>query len=147
MKIIDSFTVQSPLNIVWDYLLNIEEMSKCVPGVESVDAVDENTYNGKLKVRVGPISASFNGTVKITEITPTNRIVAEISGDDRGSATSVKATFESLLEEVEEGTKVNYQMDLNLRGRLAQFGSAVVSATAKKMTAEFAKNLRKSIEN
>jgi len=147
MKIEDSFTVNAPIETVWEYLLNIEEMSKCVPGVSGVEALGGDDYEGQLVVKVGPISAAFSGKVKLTQTEAPHLIAAEVSGDDRASATAVKATFQSTLAEIEGGTQVTYMMDMNLRGRLAQFGSAVINATAKKMTAEFAKNLRNAIES
>lgn len=147
MKISDSFIVQAPIETVWDFLLDIERMSQCVPGIESVEAVDDKTYRGKLRVKIGPISTAFNGMVELTEVEPPHRLVASVSGDDKTKGSAVKAAFESTLESVDNGTQVNYQMDLNLRGKLAQFGSAVVTATAKKMTAEFTKNLRVNLES
>lgn len=147
MKITDSFTIQAPVETVWDFLLDIERMSQCVPGVESVEAVDETTYRGKLRLKIGPISTTFKGLAELTEVEPPHRLVASISGDDKAKGSTVKASFEANLVAVEGGTQVNYQMDLNLRGRLAQFGSAVVTATSKKMTAEFTKNLRAALES
>jgi len=147
MIVSDNFFVEAPLQVVWDYFMDIEKVSRCVPGVESVEEIDKNAYTGKLSVRVGPISTSFSGTIDITEVVPPNRLVANISGDDRASASAVKAIFASTLEEADGGTLVSYQVDLNLRGRLAQFGSVVVNATAKKMTAEFVNNLRAQIES
>ena len=147
MQIKDGFLVQAPLETVWDFLLNIEEMAQCVPGVDSVEAIGDDSYVGIIKVKVGPIAAAFNGTVTLKETEAPHRIVADITGDDPTSATAVKAAFESILEAVDGGTQVNYEMDVNLRGRLAQFGSAIVRATAKKMTAQFADNLRAQLES
>lgn len=147
MKITDSFTIQAPVETVWDFLLDIERMSLCVPGVESVEKVDDSNYQGVLRLKIGPISTTFKGMVELTEVERPHHLVASISGDDKAKGSVVKAAFESTLVPVDGGTQVNYQLDLNLRGRLAQFGSAVITATTKKMTAEFTKNLRAILEN
>ena len=75
-----------------------------------------------------------------------NRIAGTVEGDDKSSASSVKATFTGTLNPVAGGTEAAFQVDANLRGRLAQFGGPVIAATAKKLTAEFAKNLRVQLE-
>ena len=146
MKISDTFTIQAPSQTVWDFLLDIERMSLCVPGVESIEALDESTYRGNLKVKVGPISARFSGLVRLLETKPPRRLVASLEAEDKAIASLIKGTFSSELEGAGSGTKVTYEMDVNLRGRLGQFGTAVTAATARKMTAQFADNLRKALE-
>lgn len=147
MQIKDSFVIKAPQDKVWEFLFDIPKLSKCVPGIESVEAVDDKTYHGKLVVKVGPIRSEFGGTVILTEVDAPNRIAGTVEGDDKSSASSVKATFTGTLTPVEGGTEAAFQVDANLRGRLAQFGGPVITATAKKLTAEFAKNLRVQLEN
>ena len=137
MKIEGSFTLRASLPIVWDYLLNIEEMSQCIPGVKVLETVDATNYRGMLQVTIGPIKAKFGGTVTLLEIEPPRRLVAAFEADDKGNASKVKASFISVLNPIAEGTEVTYIMDVNMRGRLAQFGQAVVKGTAKKMVDVF----------
>jgi uncharacterized protein len=146
MKIEDSFTLQAPPETVWAFLLDVEHMSQCMPGVEGVAAIDDNSYRGRLKIKIGPIAAAFDGTVTFDRLEPPNHLAATIAADDRGSASSVKAGFTSTLLPVPEGTQVSFAVDLNLRGRLAQFGLAVVRGTARKMTAQFSECVQKSLQ-
>ncbi len=147
MQIDDSFVVRAPREKVWELFFDVERMGRCVPGIESIERVDDTTYRGKLKVKVGPIAAAFNGTAALTEVDPPHRVVALLEGDDKSIVSFVKATFTSTLSPVEGGTQVVYQMDMNLRGRLAQFGTAVFGATAKKVTAEFVGNVKAQLES
>jgi uncharacterized protein len=147
MQIKDSFVINAPQEKVWDLLFDIPRLSKCVPGIESVEVVDDKTYRGKLVVKVGPIKSEFTGTVTLTEVAAPNRIAGTVEGDDKASASLVKASFSGTLAAVEKGTEAAFVVDVNLRGRLAQFGGPVISATAKKLTAEFAKNLRAELEH
>jgi carbon monoxide dehydrogenase subunit G len=147
MQINDSFLIRAPREKVWDFLLDISRLGPCVPGVESVEKLDERTYRGRLVLRVGPIKSDFGGTVKLTEVEAPHRIAGTVEGDDRSSASSVKAGFSGTLAEVEGGTEAAFVVDLNLRGRLAQFGGPVITATAKKLTADFARNLRTQLEH
>jgi len=147
MQIKDSFTINAPQEKVWELLFDIPRLSQCVPGIESVEVVDDKTYRGVLVVKVGPIRSQFTGMVTLTEVEPPQRIAGSVEGDDKTSASSIKATFSGTLAAVEAGTAAAFVVDLNLRGRLAQFGGPVINATAKKLTAEFAKNLRAQLEH
>lgn len=147
MQIKDSFTIAAPQEKVWELFFDIPRLSQCVPGIESVEAVGDKTYRGKLVVKVGPIKSQFSGLVTLTEVEPPQRIVGTLEGDDKASASSVKASFSGTLTSVEAGTETAFVMDVNLRGRLAQFGGPVINATAKKLTAEFVRNLRAQLEH
>jgi carbon monoxide dehydrogenase subunit G len=139
MLLKDSFIIEAPVAAVWALLQDVRHIAACVPGAEKVEDVGPDTYAGVLRLKVGPISASFAGQVTIIERIPPEKLVAEVGGQDKGSASSVKAIFTGRLSAVERGTQLDYELDMALRGRLAQFGLAVVQGTAKKMTAEFAR--------
>lgn len=145
MQLKDSFTVQASIENVWKFLIDLEQVGQCMPGVESLEAVDDTTFTGKLKVKVGPISAAFSGTAKLIELDEPHRLVADISGDDKASASAVKAAFSATLEEIEDGVRVNYDVDVTIRGRLGQFGLTVIRGTAKKMTAKFVECLQEKL--
>jgi carbon monoxide dehydrogenase subunit G len=146
MLIKDSFVINAPQQKVWNFLFDIPRLSQCIPGIDSVEVVDDKTYRGKLVVRVGPIKSEFTGKVTLSEVDVPNRIAGTVEGDDKSSASSVKATFTGTLTPAEGGTEAAFQVEANLRGRLAQFGGPVINATAKKLTAEFAKCLREWLE-
>ena len=137
MLIKDSFTLSAPQEDVWSLLQEVERIGGCVPGVEALVPTEADTYQGTLKVKIGPISAAFGGQVKFVERAAPERMIAEISGQDRLSSSLVKATFTGTLIPAENGTQLAYEMDVALRGKLGQFGGAVLQATAKKMTAQF----------
>ena len=146
MHIKDSFIIKAPQDKVWEFLFDIPKLSECVPGIESVEAVNDKTYKGKLVVKVGPIKSTFSGTVNLTDVEAPYRIAGSVEGDDRASASSVKALFIGTLKSVDGGTEAAFEVEANLRGRLAQFGGPIITATAKKLTAEFANNLRERLE-
>ena len=146
MQIKDSFIIKAPQEKIWEFLFDIPKLSQCVPGIESVEVIDDKTYRGKFVIRVGPIKSEFGGTVTLTKINAPNEISGTVEGDDKSSASSVKATFTGTLKTIEGGTEAAFEVEANLRGRLAQFGGPVITATAKKLTAEFARNLRAQLE-
>lgn len=146
MLIKDSFVINAPQEKVWDFLFDIPKLSQCIPGIESVEVVDEKNYRGQLVVRVGPIRSAFNGAVTLTEVNAPDRIAGTVEGDDKSSASSVRASFTGTLKAKDGGTEAAFEVEANLRGRLAQFGGPVITATAKKLTAEFAKCLKERLE-
>ncbi len=145
MQIADSFTVEAPIEAVWGFFFDLDRMRQAVPGVESIEPVDADTYRGRIRVKVGAIAASFGGLATITDKDPPQRLAARLQGEDKTVASFVQGTFTSSLRPVPAGTEVTYQLDVTLRGRLAQFGTAVVNATAKKMKAEFTSRLRAAL--
>jgi carbon monoxide dehydrogenase subunit G len=147
MQIVDSFVIKASRDDVWNFIFDIPRMSKCIPGIEAVEIIDDKNYRGKLVVKVGPIKSEFGGTVTLTEISAPDRIAGSVEGDDRSSASSVKASFSGTLTSVEGGTQAAFVVDANIRGKLAQFGGPIINATAKKLTAEFAKNVRAELEH
>lgn len=147
MLIKDSFVINAPREKVWDFLFDLPKLSQCIPGVESLEALDGKTYRGKLVVRVGPIQSAFSGIVTLSIVDAPHRIAGSLDGDDKSSASSVKATFTGTLKAVDAGTEAAFEVEANLRGRLAQFGGPVITATAKKLTSEFARCLREKLEH
>lgn len=146
MRITNTFTVSAPLQNVWDFFFDLERMGSCVPGVEHIEKVDETHYNGTIQVQVGPIRARFAGTVELSEVEPPHRLVGIIQARDRGTASLIDAKFESELTASDAHTcQVMYDVDLTVRGRLAQFGGAVIEETARQLTNAFAFCLQRQL--
>jgi carbon monoxide dehydrogenase subunit G len=143
----DSFMVEVPIGEVWAFLQDIPRLSACMPGIEDVEEIEPDLYRGVLKVKVGPLSATFSGQVKVLERVPPERLVALVEGEDSSSGSSAKATFTGVLSQEGGSTKLEYEMDVSLRGRLAQFGFAVIRGTSKKMTSIFARNLQEALNS
>jgi carbon monoxide dehydrogenase subunit G len=151
MIIEDRMRLAASLEEVWNFLVDIPKVSTCMPGVEDVKEVKPDVYEGTLKVKIGPVSASFGGVVSIVERVPQQHLAARVEGRDKMTSSSVTATFEADLAPAGEGapasTELVYKMDVGMRGRLSQFGMAVFKATAKKMTAQFAECLQNNLSS
>lgn len=148
MIIEGDFTVDAPIQKVWDFLVDIERMSLCLPGVEQVEQTAENTYSGIVTVKVGPIAASFRGEAKILEQDAPKLLRAKLQGKDRKTASMVTGEFSSEIRALEEKVShVGYRFDLNIRGRLGQFGQAVILDTSKQLTNAFIECVRARVEN
>lgn len=140
MLIEQTFVIDAPQQVLWDFLFDIPRMSACMPGVEKVEALDDKTYAGLLKVKVGPIAAHFGGKVTLLEVEAPHRLVAKAEGNDARTASLVSATFTAALKPLSDTqTEVAYQIDFAVRGVLSRYGQGVMREVAKNMTAQFAR--------
>jgi carbon monoxide dehydrogenase subunit G len=146
MIIQETFTIDAPIQQVWDFFLDINQVSKCVPGAE-IRQVDPASYEGTLTIKVGPIGASFSGSVTITSRTPPTAIEASVKGKDKMTGSMVDGKFASALKPLAPNqTEVSYQIDVAIRGKLGQFGQTVIQDTARRISAEFLSCVKAQIE-
>ncbi len=146
MELDHSFTVPVPPDQAWDVLLDVKTIAPCMPGA-TVDEVDGNVVNGRIKVRVGPVSLTYKGTAKFTERNPdTHVVVVEAAGKETRGAGTASATIRSALvpDASGSGTQVSMHTTMNVTG-LAQFGRGVIVEVGGKLVEQFAANLAKLI--
>src|SRR5687767_3702513 len=146
MKINNEFTVVAPIEQAWDTMLNLERIAPCLPGAAIQEEKDEGEYDGTMKVKIGPITANYKGTVKFEEVDEENhRAVLQATGRDARGQGTASATIVSTLQEEGEGTKVSVETDMKLTGRAAQFGRGIAQDVATKMLDQFASCLEEEI--
>src|SRR5687767_8368985 len=146
MKINNEFTVGAPIQQAWDTMLNLERIAPCLPGAAIQDEKDEGEYDGTMKVKIGPITANYKGTVKFEEVDEENhRAVLQATGRDARGQGTASATIVSTLQEEADGTKVSVETDMKLTGRAAQFGRGIAQDVATKMLDQFASCLEEEI--
>jgi carbon monoxide dehydrogenase subunit G len=145
MQLKDSLVVHAPVQAVWAFIFDLQRAAPCIPGAEDVEAVDDRTYRGRLRLQVGAITTRFEGRATLLEQDPPQRLVALIEADDQVTASQVKATFTANLAPEAEDTRLSYLIDFQLRGRLAQFGFAVMQGIARRYAAEFTRCLQASL--
>ena len=146
MKINNEFTVGAPIQQAWDTMLNLERIAPCLPGAAIQEEKDEGEYDGTMKVKIGPITANYKGTVKFEEVDEENhRAVLQATGRDARGQGTASATIVSTLQEEADGTKVSVETDMKLTGRAAQFGRGIAQDVATKMLDQFASCLEEEI--
>jgi carbon monoxide dehydrogenase subunit G len=143
MKIKNSFDVPSSPEVAWRLLNDIPAVVPCMPGAELTEMIDADTFNARVRVKLGPIALEF-----ATEVV---RIAADedaLQAALRATAREVKgrggaeAEISSTLTAIGGGTRVEIVSDLALQGTVAQYGSGVVEQVAARMTKEFADCIR-----
>jgi carbon monoxide dehydrogenase subunit G len=123
MKLEQSFEVQAPIDRVWAALIDLERVAPCLPGASITDRDEDGTYHGEFKVKLGPTTASYRGTVKIEEADEAaRRATLKARGTDKRGQGGANATIVNTLSEHEGGTRVEAVTDFTITGRLASFG-------------------------
>src|SRR5918998_4476021 len=139
MKINNEFTVGAPVEQAWDVMLDIERIAPCLPGAAIQGEKGDGEYEGTMKVKIGPITANYKGTVKFEEVDEgSRRALLDATGRDARGQGTASATIVSTLQEEDGETKVNVETDMKLTGRAAQFGRGIAQDVATKMLDQFA---------
>jgi carbon monoxide dehydrogenase subunit G len=138
MRLEHEFTVPVPVEQAWDVLLDVERVAPCMPGA-TIESVEGDSFTGKVKVRVGPVTVAYTGTASFLEKdAETRRVVVQAKGRETRGAGTAAATVTAVLNQVDDGTKVNVETDLAITGRPAQFGRGVMDEVGAKLLGQFA---------
>jgi carbon monoxide dehydrogenase subunit G len=145
VKIEDSFRVEVPVEEAWKVLLDLERIAPCLPGAQLTE-VEGDEYRGTVKIKVGPITAQYKGVAKIEQADEANRkVVLQAEGRDTRGQGNASATVVATLVPDGDGTTVNIDTDLNITGKVAQFGRGVMADVSSKLLGQFADNLKKDV--
>ena len=142
MELNHSFTVELGLEDAWTVLTDLERIAPCLPGAQ-LQEIEGDIYRGMVKVKVGPISASFKGQATFQERDDAqHRAVLKGEGRDTGGKGNASALITAQLESVSDGvTSCTVHTDLTITGKVAQFGRGALADVSEKLLAQFTKNL------
>ncbi len=147
MKIEESFTVQAPIDRVWEFITDPEQVGPCLPGCEEIEVLGPTTYKARIKVALGPIKTTFKVDVEVTEERPPEFAASVTRGEEGGKASRVSADSTLALKALDESqTEVTYASDVSVVGRLGKFGLGIMKKKAKSMGEEFAAKFRVRVE-
>jgi hypothetical protein len=145
MKMSDERVIEADRGTVWAALLSPEVLKECVPGAQEVTGTPEDGFHAVVTQKVGPVKATFNGTVTVSDINEPESL--HLAGEGKGGAAGfAKGGADVTLQEVPEGTKLAYEVEAKVGGKLAQLGSRVIDGFAKKMADQFFTRLQEVIE-
>lgn len=137
MKIAHEFTVSAPLDRAWATLTDIEEVAPCLPGA-TLTGREGDSYAGKIKVKVGPVTSEFVGTARFVEMdAATHHAVLDAKGRDTRGSGNASAVIDVRLHPDGERTVVSVDTNLTISGKLAQFGSGMIQQVSEKLLGQF----------
>jgi carbon monoxide dehydrogenase subunit G len=128
--------IPAPRQTVWEALNDTEVLKASIPGCESLEKLDGDQMKATASVKVGPISARFNGKVQLSDIDPPNGY--RISGEGQGGVAGfAKGGANVSLTDDGSDTLLSYTVNAQVGGKLAQLGGRLIDATAKQMADAF----------
>lgn len=147
-RIEETFTVQAPPERVWRYLIDPRQVVECLPGAELVNAVDDRTFTGRVKVKVGPVTAAYEGQARLVEVDEgARRVRMTAEGRESAGAGSAKMTMTSLVTAADGGgSAVRVEAQLDVAGRIVQFGRGMIETVNRQMFAQFTACVRTRME-
>jgi uncharacterized protein len=147
MELNSEFTVDAPIERAWAVLNDVERVAKCLPGAE-LQEVDGDEYKGVVKVKVGPITAQYKGTAKFVERdAELHQIVLRAEGRETRGQGNASATITLRLTEAGDKTAASIDTDLQITGKVAQFGRGVLADVSAKLLGQFAKSLEEDLRS
>jgi carbon monoxide dehydrogenase subunit G len=135
MKIEGSSDIPAPRDRVWAAFLDPAVLAQALPGCEKLEAVGENEYKATMKVGVAAIKGTFEGTVKLSNLEPPNRYRMAVEGS--GGPGFVRGDAGMQLSDVEGGTRVSYDADVQVGGLIASVGQRLLGGVTKMMLDQF----------
>jgi carbon monoxide dehydrogenase subunit G len=147
-KIEERFEVRAPVERVWNYLIDPASVVVCLPGAELLEMQDERTFLGTIKVKVGPLSMSYKGQAKFTEVNEQDHVVRMV-GEARevGGSGSTKITMLSKVAPLSNrGVEVIVNADVDLVGKIVQFGRGMIEEVSKQLFQQFSICVRQHLE-
>ncbi len=127
-------------DMIWKCMIDPSFMVKSVPGAELTEQLDERNFKGKISIKIGPVTAKFNGEAEFTKLEESDyELTMEGKGIDTSGKGGANMTMNIKLSKLEDGgTEMQSSMSLSITGRLAQFGARMIVAVNNKMFDQWA---------
>lgn len=146
MRIESSFEVPADRDAAWALLMDVPRVVPCMPGATLVDEVDDSTWKANMSVKLGPIGLTFASDVR-REVADeeAGRVVLAVDARETRGRGAARATIESSLGAANGRTTVDVVTELNLSGKVAQYGRGIVEDVTKQLVAQFAECLSRQL--
>ena len=142
-----NFTVNAPVDKVWELLSDPSRVVVCVQGAQLTEIIDDKNFKGKISVKIGPVTSKFNGEGRFEKLdAQAKEMVLQGAGKDTGGKGSASMTMSVNLKEVDGATEVTSSIKLSITGKLAQFGSRMIVAVNDKLIEQFVGKFREVAE-
>lgn len=137
MELSGEYRIPAAPETVWAKLVDPAALKDCIPGCQSVEQTGENQYAAVVTAKIGPVKATFNGQVTLSDFDPPKSY--RIAGEGKGGAAGFgKGTADVTLEpDGESGTILRYTADAQVGGKMAQLGARLIQGTVQKLADEF----------
>lgn len=147
INIEERFQVKAPIDAIWRFMMDPQQVVACMPGAELEEVVDERTFLGNIKIKVGPITTGYKGRLQFTEVDEkayTIRMTAE--GRETGGGMAM-GSMSSRLQALPDGqTEVVVESSVDISGRIMQFGRGMIQDVSRQLFQQFADCVKQRLE-
>lgn len=145
VELTNEFVVAVPVDVAWSVLIDLERIAPCLPGAQ-LREVEGDEYRGVVKIKVGPITTSYDGTIRVLERDEDeHRVTLKAEGRETRGQGNVAAVIGAVMSPSAIGTHVVVTTDLAITGKVAQFGRGVLADVSAKLLDQFVLNLESSV--
>lgn len=144
MELEGTYTFDAPQKVVWEALMDPNVLARIMPGCEKLEEVEENKYQGILKIKVGPVQGKFQGIISLTDVNAPDTYTLNVDG--KGAPGFMKATGNVRLNGQGNSTVMEYDGTAQVGGRIASVGQRLLDSTAKALTRQSLDNLNKQVQ-
>jgi len=137
MEMTNTLVVPAPVDAVWRALNDPAALKSCIPGCESLEKTGDDVWQARLAARVGPVSAKFNGTMRMTDSTPPTGYTLKFEGQGGAAGFANGEARVTLVPAVDGQTTLTYVAKAQVGGKLAQIGSRLIDGAAAKLADDF----------
>ena len=145
MKLVGEYLFDGPRDVVWELLRDPDVLASALPGMQSLEQVGDNVYEGKMNVRIGPVAGLFSGRLVVSNEVPPESYTLTVEG--RGAPGFGKGSGDCRLAEHEDGkTLLSYEGELQVGGTLANVGQRLIETVANTMVRQVFESLNRSLK-
>lgn len=148
IEIKETFVVAAPIGAVWKFMNNPENVVACMPGASLKEVIDERSFIGAVKLKIGAVSAQYQGTITYLEADEqSHRVKMLAEGNERGGGT-VSGTIDTLLVALPDGsgTEVRCSSSVDLTGKIVQVGRGMIEGVSAQIIKKYVANVRSLLE-
>ena len=145
IEIIEKMNLEAPADAAWSFITDPERVVTCMPGAELVEQIDEKTYVGKVKVKLGAITTAYKGQVVFASVDNENHTM-RLTGEGRetGGGTA-KGSLDVHMTELESGIEMSFEVRVDLTGKVMQMGRGMIKGVSGQIFKQFAAAARDQI--
>jgi hypothetical protein len=147
IEIKETFVVAAPVDAVWRFMNNPENVVSCMPGAALKEVLDDKRFVGTVKIKIGAVTAQYQGTITYLEADAAgHRVKLLAEGNERGGGT-VSGTIDTLLVAVPgHGTEVRCSSSVDLTGRIVQVGRGMIEGVSAQIIKKYVANVKALLE-
>ncbi|MEE9279705.1 MAG: SRPBCC family protein [Myxococcota bacterium] len=147
MKFSERCVIEADRQRVWEFLEDAEKVARCMEGVQAFDPIDDDHFRGVLRVKLGPVALSFEGTLKVEIRDPEQaRMLLQADARDRKRGGRLRARLALQLAELTGGrTQMHVDLDTTLQGKLSELGQPLIRRKTQVLLRNFAERVSEEL--